>query len=130
MGLTLTDAIEVMRVEVIKAQEKATRLFGKIPDSGLVEVRRMESLEMAHKALQAMVLRPIEEAPKDGTPILGWMKGWMTACHWNSGYSVEGAVGMKPYWQLVVAGDFAEEDAWYPTHWLPMPIVSEQKEGV
>lgn len=57
--------------------------------------------------------QPIETAPKDGTPILG--------------YGVDGELMAVVYWyrwgggwRLMVSGDFAEDDEWFPDQWAPI----------
>jgi hypothetical protein len=58
-----------------------------------------------------MEWKPIETAPKDGTPVLGYHTGKMTTVYW----------GLWNEWQLVEPGAYAEEDDWRPTHWMPLP---------
>ena len=66
--------------------------------------------------------RPIESAPKDGTPFDVWAKRWICAsdtftfmrftdCRWRErdamGGRVKEIVGIS--------------DGWHPTHWMPHP---------
>jgi hypothetical protein len=54
--------------------------------------------------------QPIETAPKDGSQLLGWANGDYATFRWTGGY-----------FNLIVAGTFAEDAAWWPTHWMPLP---------
>ena len=55
--------------------------------------------------------QPIETAPKDGTPILGYsdVYGDMAVVHWHA-----------KTWRLLVSGDYAEDDEWFPDQWAPI----------
>ena len=54
--------------------------------------------------------QPIETAPRDGTPILGWDDcGYMAVVHWN-----------KMDWRLMITGDCAADDKWSPDLWAPI----------
>ena len=55
---------------------------------------------------------PIETAPKDGTPILGYARGDYTVVRWNKN---------GHYWTLCVCGTRADDGEWWPTYWLPLP---------
>lgn len=62
--------------------------------------------------------QPIETAPKDGTPVLGWDGDCMTTVQWwwpSIGTPADG------YWDLVCAGMYASDGEWAPTHWMPLP---------
>lgn len=54
--------------------------------------------------------QPIETAPRDGMPILGYKNGNMATVRWLWGD-----------WSLCIPGGYAEEDDWNPTHWMPLP---------
>ena len=56
--------------------------------------------------------QPIETAPKDGTPILGYCEGYMTTVEW---------VALGGFWNLCECGKFAEDGEWNPTHWQLLP---------
>ena len=56
-----------------------------------------------------MEWQPIETAPKDGTPILGFADGKQAIVEWLE------------YWKLCVWGSFADDGKWWPTHWMPLP---------
>ena len=58
-----------------------------------------------------MEWKPIETAPKDGTPILGVADREITTIFW-----------CEDYWSLCVSGAFAEDGEWTPTHWMPLPV--------
>lgn len=55
--------------------------------------------------------QPIETAPRDGTPILGYADGKMATVKWND----------YDFWDLFVCGSWAEDGEWNPTHWMPLP---------
>ena len=62
--------------------------------------------------------QPIETAPRDGKPILGWCK-WEEAAavvYWHAAYR-----GSERWWNLLVCGSHAEDGEWTPTHWMPLP---------
>lgn len=59
---------------------------------------------------------PIESAPKNGTPILGWEGLMMTTVKWSEARGSD-----YGYLALVEAGHYAEDDEWQPTHWQPLP---------
>jgi hypothetical protein len=59
--------------------------------------------------------QPIETAPKDGTPILGYRDGQMTTVVWKRWGEWAGE------WCLVAPGYYAEADDWEPTDWTPLP---------
>ncbi len=57
--------------------------------------------------------KPIETAPKDGTPILEYADGDM---------AVVSRINLSDrYWSLCVSGAFAEDSEWAPTHWMELP---------
>lgn len=64
---------------------------------------------------EAIGWQPIETAPKDGTPILGFAGDEYTVVFWNPHYSELG------YWDLAVCGAHAIDGEWNPTHWMPLP---------
>lgn len=66
--------------------------------------------------------RPISEAPKDGTPILGWRKGWERP-------GVVAYFGSYWCWDLADAKIIPSDSE--PTHFkpLPAPPVTTPKEG-
>lgn len=53
--------------------------------------------------------KPIDTAPKDNIPILGYDDGIMTVVIWHG------------YWGLTVVGSYANDNEWTPTHWMPLP---------
>lgn len=55
--------------------------------------------------------QPIETAPKDGSPILGYAKKEYTTIEWSIG----------GYWTLCICGEHASDGEWWPTHWMPLP---------
>lgn len=59
---------------------------------------------------------PIETAPRDGTPILGYADGIQTTVQWNALAGQE-----YGWWNLVETGAYAEDGQWTPTHWMPLP---------
>ena len=64
---------------------------------------------------------PIETAPKDGTPILGYSDdyGDMAVVHWR-----------RDAWLLIVTGQFAEDDEWFPDQWAPIsPPQTRRSDG-
>ena len=63
----------------------------------------------------------IETAPKDETAILGYdaADGKMTTIKWCP---------WGECWALVVAGSYADDDEWWPTHWMPLPDPPPKKE--
>jgi hypothetical protein len=65
------------------------------------------------KGALTMEWQPIETAPKDGTPVLGYrdVDGVMATVYWTTWGG----------WSLVAPGGYAEEDDWEPTHWMPLP---------
>lgn len=62
----------------------------------------------------SMVWQPISTAPKDGAPILVWDGKNMTTVSWHSGYDHD-------EWSLCAPGLYADDYAFYPTHWMPLP---------
>jgi hypothetical protein len=67
------------------------------------------------------VWQPIESAPRDGTPFLGYDGSEMTVVQWTKW----GEIG---YWTLLVCGAYAEDGEWTPTHWMPLPYPPEKGE--
>ena len=63
--------------------------------------------------------QPIETAPRDGTPILGYAGGEYAVVE----YAVVEWVqpDNSGYWTLCVCGKYAEDGEWWPTHWMPVP---------
>lgn len=64
--------------------------------------------------------QPIETAPKDGTPILGFSDGVMTTVFWENNSSprrwTEGG------WKLCVGFHYDSDDGeWWPEYWQPLP---------
>lgn len=86
---------------------------------------RVEELEAAQ------AWRPIETAPKDGTPILAWQEGWgaretrsLTYMPGSPGY----ADGRKDRWWAWVEPVGNKAHRWRPTRWLPLlPPPPEEK---
>jgi hypothetical protein len=66
----------------------------------------------AEKETLTMEWQPIETAPKDGRPVLGYRAGDMATVEWRATWKE---------WALVVPGTYAEDDDWEPTHWMPLP---------
>lgn len=62
-----------------------------------------------------MQWQPIETAPKDGTPILGFADGEITTVEWFQIGAIAG------YFTLCVCGPWAVDGEWNPTHWMPLP---------
>jgi hypothetical protein len=71
--------------------------------------------------------QPIETAPKDGTPILGFAKcevynkisavGVMATVAWfEDSFEKNGG-----YWDLCATGTYADDGKWYPELWMPLP---------
>lgn len=54
--------------------------------------------------------QPIETAPKDGTHVLAYDGSNMTTVKWD-----------RDYWALIEQGYYAEDNEWWPTHWMPLP---------
>jgi hypothetical protein len=73
-----------------------------------------------------MEWHPIETAPKDGTPVLGYrdVDGVMATVTWIQSITYGEWAGS---WGLVLLKDMAsfsahsEIDMWWPTHWMPLP---------
>lgn len=55
---------------------------------------------------------PISTAPKDGTRIIGFADGEYATVQFSFGY-----------WNLCVAGTLATDSEWWPTHWMPLPVM-------
>jgi hypothetical protein len=73
--------------------------------------------------------RPIETAPKNGTPVLLWttyswdwapVKAEAVTARWHYPGGIESERG---YWALIQMGGYAEDDdvTGEPTHWMPLP---------
>lgn len=58
--------------------------------------------------------QPIETAPKDGTPILGWAEGVTATVYWYKGRT-------ESWWQLAVVGSFCDDGEWVPELWRELP---------
>ncbi len=69
--------------------------------------------------------KPIETAPKDGTPILGYADGEMTTVQWI----VPEMYPDNGYWGLVICGSHPEDGEWNPTHWDDLPDSPESEQG-
>ena len=65
-----------------------------------------------------MEWQPIETAPKDGTPVLGYRDGDMATVEWRATWGE---------WVLAVPGAYAEDDDWKPSHWMPLPNPPERQ---
>jgi hypothetical protein len=68
--------------------------------------------------------QPIETAPKDGMPVLGYADGDMATVVWRMSATYGERAGT---WALVTSGSFAEDDRWWPTHWMPLPEAPEER---
>lgn len=55
---------------------------------------------------------PIETAPKDGTPVLGYADGDYAVVRWHQ---------LLDSWQLTQTGSWAEDGEWSPIFWRPLP---------
>lgn len=88
--------------------------------------------DVAKNALSAQVQdvtswRPIETAPKDGTPILGGHSEAVLTVWWEADGSQNNSG--EPGW---IDGSFnsVEENYTYPvTHWMPLPAAPAKQEG-
>ena len=67
-----------------------------------------------------MEWQPIESAPKDGTPILVWLKEASLCTHIHSARLMEDG---KP---SIIGHHFAF-DVGEPTHWMPLPQPPQTK---
>lgn len=74
-------------------------------------------------------LRPIETAPKDGTFVLvlgdsGYATTPLRAevCHYAGGYATHGRSGWRTH-----ANDAFEDSGKPPTHWMPLPEMSDEQ---
>jgi hypothetical protein len=56
--------------------------------------------------------QPIDSAPMDGTPILGYAGGECAVVRYRM---------LGNYWSLCVCGAWAEDSEWTPTLWQPLP---------
>jgi hypothetical protein len=54
--------------------------------------------------------RPISEAPRDGTRVLGWEDGEHRITRWNGVTQFGGWLAVPGQWNI-----------WHPTHWMPLP---------
>lgn len=70
--------------------------------------------------------QPIETAPKDGTPILGFDGDDMTVVK----YSAPSNPASKGYWTLLICGSYAEDGDWTPEFWQPLPAPPVNKKVV
>lgn len=58
--------------------------------------------------------KPIESAPKDGTPFYVWMPGW-------DGHGPLVRTARTTYWHnSFLNGGMPNEEAFKPTHWMPI----------
>ena len=64
--------------------------------------------------------QPIETAPRDGTPVLGYrdIDGIMGMVKWIQSATYGEWAGS---WDLVLPSTHSEIDMWWPTHWMPLP---------
>lgn len=72
---------------------------------------------------ETMQWRPIETAPKDGSPFL--------ACHYRSGVHAitwHGKASHVPLYGWCEGDDAEDIDLWQPTHWMPLPPPPNQEE--
>ena len=60
----------------------------------------------------------IDTAPRDGTPILGWVDGEYSTVAWWSSPKIDSPGG---WWSLCIPGSYAEDGEWNPTHWMSLP---------
>ena len=58
----------------------------------------------------------IETAPKDGTPILGWDGTQITSIFWD-----DPSYGLNGLWRVSCPGEWADDDSFFPSHWMPLP---------
>ena len=72
----------------------------------------------AIEAYEAALWRPISEAPKDGTNILGRYQDDYAVIHWNR---------YGEYWILSESGTNADNGEWFSTHFRPLPTFKEQE---
>jgi hypothetical protein len=57
---------------------------------------------------------PMEQAPRDGTKILGKAGDEVAVVYWLSGIA-------SSYWCLAVCGAYADNGEWNPAEWQPIP---------
>ena len=71
-----------------------------------------------------MTWQPIDTAPKDGTPILGWDGEHIAICYWYQ-YKLQSLFRSRRVsggWYLSTTGGMQEDSgSWLPTHWQPLP---------
>jgi len=65
-----------------------------------------------------MEWQPIETAPKDGTPVLGYADGGIATVTWIQSTTYGAWAGS---WGLLLPGTDSENLMWWPTHWMPLP---------
>ena len=70
-----------------------------------------------------MEWQPIDTAPRDGTPILGFdpVRGNITTVSWLQSNGADDG-----YWNLCVCGAFADDGEWNPMYWMPLPEPPKQ----
>lgn len=75
----------------------------------------------ALRASPPIAWQPIETAPRDGGPILGWSnEGVMYVC-WSCGWTARDG-----RWRFFDSGK-GETYSFYPTHWMPIPASPEEE---
>lgn len=65
-----------------------------------------------------MTWKPISSAPRDETPILGYISStWIEGIFWNGSE-----------WSYLSDGDITPEARHQPTHWMPLPEPPKEKD--
>lgn len=107
---------EPVKTEELNAARKAFRTSVRfqinfVLHSGLEIEKAIDHVCAAVDRLVAHEWQPIETAPKDGSMVLGWYKGW------NNPIVI---------WWYTGAGRW--NTAMQPTHWMPLPIAPNTQE--
>ena len=64
--------------------------------------------------------KPIESAPRDGTPVLVWLKKTSLGSHVH-------AAMLRPKGKPSTIGHHFQFDVGEPTHWMPIPDPPEEE---
>jgi hypothetical protein len=70
------------------------------------------------------LLKPIKDAPKNGTPILGYADEEFATVYWSRYRGSDGR------WELCVCGSHADDGEWNPTHWMPLPTMGATQRAI
>ena len=85
----------------------------------LDEIRRLKYKKLYTSAPEVGWIKTSDRLPKHNQEVLCCDK-------WNVTTATFCQIGQYQKWDLIVAGDYAEDASFEPTHWMPLPDMPEK----